>query len=197
VELKEGAKFCKACGSGHQDGAKQNDKKARVLAAEKKRGRSAVVIGIIAVAVAIGVLFAVTSGRKGPAGAGSAGPEITFTTVSAEGGVVKLPVDGIRGSEAHYYVFTAGGKEVKFFALRAADGTIRVALDACQACYRAKLGYHQQGDTMVCNNCGLSFRSLDIGIIHGGCNPVPLQNRTEGNLVVVQAKDLVDGAKFF
>jgi uncharacterized membrane protein len=197
VELKKGAKFCKACGSGQQDAARKNDKKARVLEAEKKKGNTYLVIGIVAVAVAAGLLFAVM-GRRGESGVpGSAASSSSFTTVRAENGAVAIPVSALKGSAASFFVYSSGGKDVKFFALRASDGTIRVALDACQACFRAKLGYHQQGDTMVCNNCGIAFRSVDIGVIRGGCNPIPVDNKADGNVILVKAKDLEDGAKFF
>ena len=43
------------------------------------------------------------------------------------------------------------------------DGSIRTALDACVACNHAKLGYRQEGDLVVCNNCGMGFKPTDIG----------------------------------
>lgn len=196
LELKKGAKFCKACGSGRQDEKQRQDKKSRVLsAAEKKSGGKYIALAIVAVAIGAGLFFAL--GNDGPAGAPGSSSQIVFANVKAEQGRVSIPVSSIQGSKASYFVYAAAGKEVKFFALRAPDGTIRVALDACQACYRAKLGYHQEGDTMVCNNCGIAFRSADIGIIRGGCNPIPLDNSTENGVLLVKAKDIEDGATYF
>jgi len=199
--MKKGAKFCKACGSGKQTVEKQNDKKARVMAAEKKNGKTYAVVGVIVAAIVAGLFFA-SSGRRSPDGAmGTGTPQrgarTSYTNVMAENGSVSIPVSELRGSAARFFLYSAGGKDIKFFVLRASDGTIRGALDACNACYRAKLGYYQKGDVMVCRNCGLTFRSTDIGIITGGCNPIPIEKKEQGQMVVLKAKDLEGGAKFF
>jgi hypothetical protein len=46
--------------------------------------------------------------------------------------------------------------------MKSADGVIRAAYDACDVCYRERKGYHQEGDDMVCNNCGRHFPSTSI-----------------------------------
>lgn len=197
-ELKNGAKYCKACGDGREGRPDSRDKRERVLAAEKKNGRHALVIGIVAIAVLAGVLFAV-KGRGGMmrSGALAPQPDKVYARVAAEGGLVKIQLREISGTTASYFAYSVGGKEVRFFALRAADGSLRVALDACNACYRAKLGYHQQGDSMICNNCGMAFRSQDVGVVRGGCNPIPLERTVEGEVLVLRAGDLESGVKYF
>lgn len=201
VELKSGAKFCKACGSGQRTVAQHNDKKSRVLAAEKKSGKTAIALGIAAVAVVTGLLFVVKGKGNVDGAMGTQAPvrpaQVDYTAVAADSGSVRIPLGELRGPEARYFVYQTGGKDVKFFVLKASDGTIRVALDACNACYRAKLGYQQRGDVMMCNNCGMTFPSKHIGVITGGCNPIPVEKRTEGGLVIVQAKDLEAGVKYF
>jgi len=94
-------------------------------------------------------------------------------------------------------VYNANGKDIKFFVIKATDGTVRIALDACTACNHAKLGYRQNGETMVCNNCGMSFKSTDVGHASGGCSPIPLRNSQDGKSLTVKAKDLEEGAKYF
>ena len=122
---------------------------------------------------------------------------VPYTPVIAENGEVKVQLSALQGSTASYFVYNANGKDLKFLALRASDGTVRVSLDACQACYHAKLGYRQNGDTLVCNNCGMSFKSTDVGRITGGCSPIPLKNSQDGKTLVMKAKDLEEGAKYF
>jgi len=50
-------------------------------------------------------------------------------------------------------------------------GTVHVAFDACDVCYEAKKGYKQNGDVMLCLNCGKTFSITSIGIDNtvGGC----------------------------
>ena len=62
---------------------------------------------------------------------------------------------------------------IKYFGVLDADGGVHMAFDACDVCYGAKKGYSQQGDLMVCNNCGNKFAITGIGTENkgGGCWP--------------------------
>ena len=81
--------------------------------------------------------------------------------------------------------------------MKAQDGSFRTALDACVACNHAKLGYRQEGALVVCNNCGMGFKPTDIGMMTGGCNPIPVNKSIDGQLIVLKAKDLEAGAQYF
>lgn len=204
VEMKGGAKFCKACGSGVQTGGSQEQKKARVLAGETKSPKAAILIaGVVALVVAGWLIYHNTSPARSLDGpmqiqTGREGNKhLQYTVVNGQNGEVTVPLGSLQGNTANYFVYNAGGKDIKFFILRAADGTVRAALDSCAACYHAKLGYRQKGDTMVCNNCGMSFRSTDVGHGTGGCSPIPLKNNQDGKALVVKVKDLEEGAKYF
>ncbi len=203
LEMKHDAKFCKACGSGADMGM-HDEKKARVLAGEKKSPKTAIIISVaFAVVVAGWLIYSNTSRARsmdrpmqGQA-VREGNKHLQYTAVTAVNGEVKVHLSALQGSMASYFVYNANGKDIEFFALRASDGTVRAALDSCSACYHAKLGYRQKGDTMVCNNCGMSFRSTDIGHSAGGCNPIPLKNSQDGKTLVVKATDLEAGAKYF
>jgi hypothetical protein len=201
--MKGEAKFCKACGSA---AGMLNEKKARVLAGEKKSPKTAMIIGaVVAVVVAGWMIYNNTSGARSldrpmqgqAAPAREGNKHLRYTSVAAENGEVKVPLSGLQGGTASYFVYNANGKDVKFFVLKASDGTVRIALDACTACNHAKLGYRQNGEAMVCNNCGMSFKSTDVGHISGGCSPIPLENSQDGTTLTVKAKDLEAGVKYF
>jgi len=204
VEMKGDAKFCKACGSGAQPGGSQEQKKARVLAGETRSPKTAIIIaGALALVVAGWLVYSNTSRARsmdrplqGEA-AREGNKHLQYTAVTAENGDVKVQLSALTGSAASYFVYNANGKDIKFFALRASDGTVRVALDSCTSCYHAKLGYRQNGEAMICNNCGMSFKSTDVGHITGGCSPIPLKNNQDGKTLTVKAKDLEEGAKYF
>ncbi|MDH4162161.1 MAG: DUF2318 domain-containing protein [Nitrospirota bacterium] len=196
------AKFCKACGAG-MNAADNNEKKARVLGSGSGSRRTPAIIAA-AVIFAVAAIFAYSSYGKMTNGGAmrldaqrSAAPESAFTPVQAKGGEIRIAEDSLKGSAANYYTYAGPGKAIKFFVLKAADGTVRVALDACAACYHAKLGYSQNGDTMVCNNCGMGFRSTDVGKVTGGCSPIPVQRKVDGKMIVVKVADLESGEKYF
>lgn len=118
-------------------------------------------------------------------------------TGSAQGDV-RLDVAQFDDGQAHFYRHTnAAGKEIRFFVLRSSDGVIRAAFDTCDVCYRARRGYRQVGDTMVCNNCDQVFRSVDINVLQGGCNPVPLDRIVQNGQVVLTAAALDAGVFYF
>lgn len=120
-----------------------------------------------------------------------------YEKVTATNGIVSLPAAKL-SDKAKFYKFVDGGKEIAFFAVKAADGSIKVAFDACDACYRSKKGYEQQGDKMNCNNCNQKFAVAKLGPnATGGCNPGYLPHQQAGSSITIKASDLKSGARYF
>jgi len=127
------------------------------------------------------------SGSTGSKGGLLTGGLLTPTAT----GQLEIPVAGINDGKAHHFqVKAADGTMVTFFVLKSADGVIRAAIDACDVCYRSGLGYYQEGDFMVCKNCGQKFASNKINVIKGGCNPAPLNRTVVGDKLVINMKDI-------
>ena len=67
--------------------------------------------------------------------------------------------------------------EMEVMAVRDSSGNIRTAFNTCQVCYSSGRGYYQQeGNDLVCQNCGNSFTTDQVGLESGGCNPVPIMD---------------------
>ena len=125
------------------------------------------------------------SGSNGGQGAATGG------LLNPTNGQLEIPVAGINDGKAHHFqVKASDGNMVTFFVLKSADGVIRAAIDACDVCYRSGLGYYQDGDFMVCKNCGQRFASNKINVIKGGCNPAPLNREVVGDKLVIQMRDV-------
>ena len=166
---------------------KREEKKQQFAKQEKKSGKAVwIVIAVAlvgaAVAVVLGVNPASTAGGK---------------FVQASNGKVSIPVADVSDGKAHYYSYDMDGKTVDFFLLKSKDGQIRAALDACDVCYKSLKGYRQEGDFMVCNNCGQKFRSDQINVIKGGCNPAPLTREVVNGQVVLHENELRSGISYF
>jgi uncharacterized membrane protein len=113
------------------------------------------------------------------------------TSITPTNGKLEIPVAAINDSKAHHYQVKADdGTMVTFFVLKSADGVIRAAIDACDVCYRSGLGYYQEGDNMVCKNCGQKFASNKINVIKGGCNPAPLNREVVRDKLVINMRDI-------
>jgi len=120
-----------------------------------------------------------------------------YPEVEVANGVVSLPMADFSDGQAHFYKHAAGGKDISFFVVKSADGVIRAAFDACDVCYPEKKGYEQDGDFMVCKNCGRRFHSNQINVVQGGCNPSPLARTEEGGNVLIKVSDIEAGASYF
>ena len=114
-----------------------------------------------------------------------------FKTLKPKQGRLEIPIKDINDGKAHYFQAKADdGIMVKFFTLKSGDGVIRAAVDACDVCYKSGKGYEQDGDVMVCTNCGRRFVSNKINEVKGGCNPAPLKRTVSGDKLIITMKDL-------
>jgi uncharacterized membrane protein len=161
--------------------------------AEGGSGRNAFkVLAVVAVAL-VGLVAYVATGSGG----GRATTIAKSGAVRAEAEGVSVPLSEL-GAKARFYEYkAASGKTVRFFALKSSDGAYRAALDACDVCFAAKKGYRQEGDDMVCNNCGNHFHSAQVNEVHGGCNPVGLERKVAGDRLNISAEELEAGASYF
>lgn len=112
-------------------------------------------------------------------------------------GVIRMPVETFEDYAAHYYTYIHDDQPIEFFVLKSEDGEVRAAFNACDVCYSSLQGYSQDGQVMVCNNCGSRFPADQINIVRGGCNPSPLDRNVEGNYLVLNPSDIIRGARYF
>jgi len=101
------------------------------------------------------------------------------------------------GKAKHFTYKTDDGVTIRYFIIKSSDGVIRAAFDACDVCWQANKGYTQNGDFMVCKNCGKKFPSARVNEVQGGCNPAPLVRKMENGNLVIQVADLLQGKRFF
>lgn len=121
-----------------------------------------------------------------------------YEKVQANGAVVTIKTSKLSDGKAHFYKFEDGGKEINFFAIKAGDGSIKTAFDACDSCYKSKKGYEQLGDKMNCKNCNQKFAVDRLGPnATGGCNPGYLPHQLNGDVVSITVNDLKGGARYF
>ena len=115
----------------------------------------------------------------------------TGSMVAVETSEIKIPLSDV-GAQAKFYDFSIENKPVRFFAVEGNDGIIRTAFDACDVCGGRK-GYRQEGNDMVCNNCGRHFAIDSLGtknLAGGGCWPTYLPHETNGEYIIIDENDL-------
>jgi len=165
-------------------------KKAAVLGTEKKNRMPLLVATIGAVLLAGAAIFYVLQG----------GGQVTATAstpASATSTAVSFPVSLFEDGKARHFEHVDGKHTIRYFILKSSDGVIRAAFDACDVCWPAGKGYYQDGDVMVCRNCGRRFASVLVNEVQGGCNPAPLNRTLANDKLIIQIKDIQQGRQYF
>jgi uncharacterized membrane protein len=176
--------------SARQAHHKLEAKKAAVLGTSSKR-RAPLWVGLACVAVlAAGALWYFSGGSAKPQAAPAA-------VAAAVGETVSVPAAMFDDGKARYFEHKDGGITIRYFVIKSSDGVIRAAFDACDVCWPAGKGYTQDGDFMVCGNCGQRFQSTRVNEVKGGCNPSPLDRRVENGTVLIQVSDILAGKGYF
>jgi uncharacterized membrane protein len=158
------------------------------------RNVTAILVSVVVVLLGVAAYLVVTSTSQQPKAALAPSPG----SAGSSGHDIRIALADLGDGRAKFFDYrAAGNKQLRFFVMKSSDGVIRAALDACDTCYHAKKGYHQEGDNMVCNNCGLKFPSAMINEVKGGCNPVGLPRTIEGDQLVIKAGDLDSRSNYF
>ena len=110
----------------------------------------------------------------------------------ANGSIVRIPLADLTDASLHFYTADVDQATIRFFVIHKTGGDYAAALDACQIC--GGVGYRQEGQNIICRNCGAVLNAPSIGV-SGGCNPIPLESRVEGTDVVVNLSALAQAAR--
>jgi uncharacterized membrane protein len=166
---------------------------SQAISSGRKKATVVLVVVLIGV-LAIGAYLLLSPSSDNPA---STGVATTAGSEPAASRDITIPLSDLSNKAKFFDYKLSDNKPVRFFVVRSSDGQYRAAMDACDMCYHAKRGYHQEGDDMVCNNCGLHFHSSQINEKHGGCNPVGLPRTIEGNQLVIKASEIESRGSYF
>jgi len=102
-------------------------------------------------------------------------------------GMVHVPVEGLVTGQLNLYLYQGTEVNVTFMVIKRDEDDFAVALNACGIC--PPRGYHQEGQTLICDNCNAPINMETVGM-PGGCNPIPLAASIAGGEVLVAAGDL-------
>lgn len=153
-------------------------------AAPKKKN----LLPIVAAAVVVVAAAVVIIPRLSSRGDSQAVTAAAAAVLSDDGSAVAIDTAGL-SEEALFFDYDADGTTVELFAVKASDGSNRLALNTCQVCNGSPYAYFvQDGDYFICQNCRNRFASTRVGLVSGGCNPVPI---TESDYTVEDGKILI------
>lgn len=108
-----------------------------------------------------------------------------------------IPISEI-SETVKFYPVNVEGTNLEVLTVKAPDGTIRTAFNTCQICYDSGRGYYkQEGNLLVCQNCGNQYPMDRVEIEAGGCNPWPIfkENKTVTNDSITIPYDFLKESK--
>jgi high-affinity iron transporter len=111
--------------------------------------------------------------------------------LTAENNEVRIPLSDLTDSSVHFYTADVNDAVIRFIVMHRGDGDYVTALDACEICGWS--GYRQEGQNVVCRNCGATIYIPSIGD-SGGCNPIPVKSRVDNGEVIVDLSALSNSA---
>ena len=162
--------------------------------AERKNKTTPALIAVVLVLAAAGAYLVFSASSENPPATAVASSAGSGATGARD---IQISLSDLSGTAKFFDYKTGDNRPMRFFVIKSSDGVYRAALDACDTCYHAKKGYHQEGDDMVCNNCGLHFHSAQINEVHGGCNPIGLPRAIDGDQLIIKASELDSRAGYF
>lgn len=113
-----------------------------------------------------------------------------------EGDALTIPLidkfGDISDGRMRKYSFLDNGESYRFFIIMRPDGEVTAALDACEIC--PPTGYVQRAEYVICKYCNTPIPALTLGQ-PGGCNPIPVGYRVEGDTIVLSKRDIVAAYK--
>ncbi|HLG16188.1 MAG TPA: DUF2318 domain-containing protein [Blastocatellia bacterium] len=176
-------------------------KRAQFSGPGRQNRKMTSVLSIILGALVVIAVYLVMNGRDDKPASTTvivANPGPAQRADAQQSGDILIPISDVSSGRAKFFDYTASdGRSMRFFVVKSSDGVYRAALDACDVCYAAKLGYYQDGDGMVCKKCGLRFATSLVNEVSGGCNPVGLPRTVEGDHLIIKATELESRKAFF
>ncbi len=182
------AERIQSAGPGGEEIARLSGPERRKVLAEAGRDRfwklaSGAVCVLVMVLISLQFIYSRTAQAMAP-------PE----RLAVVGGEVRIPVRRLQDRKLHRYVISTRTGDVRVIAILDASESVRAALDACQIC--GSQGYVQDGQNVVCRNCAAPIHVPSIGSA-GGCNPIHIDYRVEGETLKFSEDVLVAASRFF
>ena len=79
----------------------------------------------------------------------------------AQNNQVRIPLSDLTDSSLHFYTADVNNTVIRFLVIHQPNGDYATALDACEICGWS--GYRQEGQNVVCRNCGATIYIPSIG----------------------------------
>lgn len=113
--------------------------------------------------------------------------------VVTDGDAIAIPLTDRSGDvsdgKIRKYSFLYQGETYRFIVVMRPDGEVVAVLDACEIC--PPRGYVQRAGNAICKYCNTPVPLQSFGQ-PGGCNPIPIKYKVEGDTITVDKREIRD-----
>ncbi|MBQ8089389.1 MAG: DUF2318 domain-containing protein [Pyramidobacter sp.] len=165
------------------------------MSAKKKKNALLLPLAALALAAAAGAAY-FGLGKSGLEPAAKPGAAVAAQRIG-QGESLVIPIKDL-SVQAKFFPVEVDGTKMEVLAVKDSAGKVRTAFNTCQVCYGSGRGvYTQQGNELVCGNCGNHFGIDQVEVEAGGCNPFPIfpENKTETADSIAIGYDFLKEAK--
>lgn len=130
------------------------------------------IVAVAAVVIAIIVLVAVPKGGNAAGSAADASNDIISVETSGD---LRIDASELSSKDVSFIKIAdfAEGSRIELLARIGDDGQPKIALGTCQSCNGSPGAYYtMEGNSLKCNNCGLTFPLNILDGEGGGCHPI-------------------------
>lgn len=103
-----------------------------------------------------------------------------------EDGKIIISLDYVRERKFVDFSYINGVKVVPLLAYISPDGKLVTAISMCEPCNSRR--FHIQGDEIICNSCGTTWKLKNLDAVSGACGnypPDPIPSTVVGNTVQI------------
>ena len=176
---------------------KGKDAEERLNLLKKKKKTQMMYIVVIACIIMASVTFFILFNNRV---IGTNNKDIGETIGDQNDGYVYVDQLDISNGQLHYYEYTAeNNKNVRYFLVKASDGSIRGAVDLCVKLHPDKSGWMIYQDYyVVCKDERCSYPIAGIGTSQPGCcKPIALSVEVVEENVRISTEELEIASKYF
>ena len=91
------------------------------------------------------------------------------------------------------------GTDIEILTAIDKNGNPKATLNTCQNCMGSPKAYFvQDGDSVVCQNCGIGHKTETLGFAQMGCNPIPIDSLViDDKNIAFEKSELIASADLF
>lgn len=103
-----------------------------------------------------------------------------------QNGKIIISLDDVKQRQFVAFKYVSGDKVVPLLAYISPEGKLVTAISMCEPCNSRR--FHIQGDQIICNSCGTTWKLENLNAINGACGnypPDPIPSTVVGNTVQI------------